>query len=173
MIKWMRWLSLLLVAAFSTALANPAPFGMPIGELTVQEAEARYSIRASGFNEYSEGRMFSAPVAQFSFEGLQEVTLIFDSDELLVGVVATLNKGRFDDLFSGLSERYRLLSSQRPFVGNKLANFEAGDTEIHLDAPHMSFQMTMSYLDKGLLKSFQEKSSAAERRQQQHEMNQL
>ncbi|UXZ54237.1 hypothetical protein LOS15_15720 [Halomonas sp. 7T] len=171
--KWMYWLSLLLIAVCPPVLANPAPFGMPIGELSIQEAEAQLSLRPAGTNEYSGGRMFTAPVAQFSFEGLQEMTLVFDQDEQLVAVLATLNKQRFDALFNGLSERYRLFSSQRPFVGNKMANFEAGNTEIHLDSPHLSFQMTLSYLEKGFLSSFREKSSNAERRQQQHEMNQL
>lgn len=134
---------------------------------------ARYSLEPAGINEYSEGKMFTAPVAQFSFEGLQQLTLIFDRDESLVAVVATLNKQRFDALYNGLSEHYRLLSSQRPFVGNQMANFESGDTEIQLDAPHLSFQMTLSYLEKGFLRSFREQVSAAENLQQQHEMNQL
>lgn len=171
--KWMRWLALLAILVGSPLLANPSPFGMAIGELSVEEAVSRFSLEPSGINEYSGGRMFNAPVGQFSFEGLQEMTLIFSQDDRLVGVVATLNKNRFDALFNGLSERYQLLTSERPFVGNKMANFAAGDTEIHLDAPHMSFQMTLSYLEKGFLSDFRRKTAEAEQRQQQHEMNQL
>lgn len=171
--KLMRWLALLAILVSSPLLANPSPFGMAIGELSVEEAVSRFSLEPSGINEYSRGRMFNAPAGQFSFEGLQEMTLIFSQDDRLVGVVATLNKSRFDALFNVLAERYQLLTSERPFVGNKMANFAAGDTEIHLDAPHMSFQMTLSYLEKDFLNDFRRKTSEAEQRQQQHEMNQL
>lgn len=172
--KKLRCLLLLLMAfCLPVFAAPPSPFGMPLGELTLNDATSRFSLQSSGVSPYSGGSIMTAPVAQFDFEGLVTMQLIFDQDERLVAVIATLDKQRFDTLFTGLDERYRSLSSQRPFVGNKSATFESGDTEIHLEAPHMSFQMTMSYLQKSFLQAYREQTAEAERRQQQHEMNQL
>ena len=160
--------------AFSTAaLANPSPFGMTMGELSAHEAVPRYSLQPQGYSLYSGGPMFTAPVAQFQFEGLQELMLIFDAEKRLAGVVATFRKRDFDRLYSALSSRYTLINSTIPFVGNKSAEFRDGSTEIHLDSPHMSFEMTMSYLDQELVREFRTKTRKEKERQKRHEQGLL
>ena len=160
--------------AFSTAaLANPSPFGMTMGELSAHEAVPRYSLQPQGHNIYSGGPMFTAPVAQFQFDGLQDLTLIFDAEKRLAGVIATFRKQDFDRLYSALSNRYTLIDSTIPFVGNKSAEFRDGSTEIHLESPHMSFEMTMSYLDKGLVRAYRKKTREEKERQQRHEQGLL
>lgn len=48
------------------------------------------------------------------------------------------------------------MSSQDiPFVGDKSASFKNGKTSIFLDAPHLSFEMTMNYVNNGFWKKYQ------------------
>lgn len=145
-------------------LADPAPFGLELGKATVTEAKAHFDLDEKGTNRYSGGPMFSVPVSEVDFDGLQDLTLIFNSQNTLVGVLATLPKQQFSSMHGMLSGKYRVVSTNIPFVGNSSAKYVDGGTEITLDAPHMSFEMSMNYLRKELQQTF-EKQSAEEARQ--------
>ena len=54
-----------------------------------------------------------------------------------------------------LSLKNQVDSKDVPFVGNKSAKLIDGKTEIILDAPHMSFQMNMNYINKDLWKAYE------------------
>lgn len=47
-----------------------------------------------------------------------------------------------------------MVSSQIPYVGDKQVTYKDGNTEIRLTAPHMSFDMSMHFLDKSLIEAF-------------------
>ncbi len=50
-------------------------------------------------------------------------------------------------------KNYQMVSSQIPFVGDKFVIYKDGNTEIRLDALHMSFDMSMAFLDKTLIEA--------------------
>jgi hypothetical protein len=55
-------------------------------------------------------------------------------------------------------------------VGDTSALFSQGSSVILLDAPDMSFQMTLSYLSEGLLTSFKSRSAQdRDRHDKEHE----
>ena len=140
--------------------AEPAPFGLEIGKSTIKDVKAKYGVQKTGINRYSNGEMYDLDVSDINFDGLQKVTVIFSTEGKLLAVLTTLPKNKFDYILSGLSNKYQLVSKNIPFVGNKSAKLIDGNTEITLDAPHLSFQMNMNYINKDLWKSYKEQSNA-------------
>jgi len=157
----------------STASADPTIFGMEIGKMTEKELKSTYSVNHIGTNKYSNGNMYSVPASSINFEGLQEVTTIFSTDGKLVAVLTTLPKSKFDYLNNALGGKYKLISQQIPFVGDKKATYRDGATEITLDAPHLSFKMSMNYISYELMNAFNKQSRAESRQKQQSEASQL
>lgn len=153
------------------AIADPSPFGLEIGKATIKDAKAKYSAQKTGINKYSGGEMYD--LSGIDFDGLQKATVIFSTDGKLLAVLTTLPKSKFDSLLSGLSSKYQLVSKNIPFVGNKSAKLVDGNTEITLDAPHMSFQMEMNYSNKDLWKSYMAQSNKEQEQKKKSEHSQL
>ena len=61
-------------------------------------------------------------------------------------------------IYELLSGKYKVLSQQRPFVGDQFARFESPGGIIELDAPHMSFEMDVRYLRSDLVQKFKDQS---------------
>lgn len=162
-----------LLALPVVAAADPAPFGLEIGKATIKDVKAKYSAQKTGFNKYSNGEMYDLDVSGINFDGLQEATVIFSQDGKLLAVLTKLPKSKFDYLLNGLSGKYQLVSKQIPFVGNKSAKLVDGNTEITLDAPHMSFQMDMNYINKDLWKSYKSQSNKEQQNKKKNEQSQL
>lgn len=164
----------LLLSLFSTAaFADPTIFSMELGVTTEDQLKSMYKVEHIGTNKYSDGNMYSIPTGEVSFDGLKELTVIFDTDGVLVAVLAKLPKSKFSYLNSILSEKYKRVSQNIPFVGNKSASYRDGSTEISLDAPHLSFDMSMNYLRDSLLRAFRQQSEAEKRQKQKGEAAQL
>lgn len=153
--------------------ADPAPFGLEIGKARVKDMKDKYSAQEAGINQYSAGEMYDLDVAKLGFEGLQTCRAIFDKEGKLAAVLATLPKRRFDEIFQTLKGKYRLHGAEIPFVGDKSARFQDGSTRIMLDAPHLSFTMTMNYVRDDLWRAFQEQSRKSKENKKQKEAAKL
>jgi len=153
------------------AMADPSPFGLEIGKATIKDVKAKYSAQKTGINKYSGGEMYD--ISGVDFDGLQKATVIFSREGKLLAVLSTLPKSKFDYLLSGLSNKYKLVSKKIPFVGNKSAKLIDVNTEITLDAPHLSFQMEMNYINKDLWKSYKNQSNNDKQKKQNREQSQL
>lgn len=161
--------------AFSnlTLAANAVPFGQELGVATYaqvkQQVGDKTDLSDSGTNKYSGGKMLQGSGEGLGIEGLSRVTFIFDHADKLAGVLMTLPKESFKPTLKALSAKYKLLSSEVPFVGDASAKLKQGDSVIELNAPHMSFTMEVLYLTNGLKQAFQQQSSneraAKEKRQ--------
>lgn len=162
-------LSLLSTAAF----ADPTIFGMELGKMTETELKAKYNVSSNGTNKYSNGNMYSIPTSSINFSGLKEVTAIFDTNSKLVAVLTTVPKNKFDYLHQTLGGKYKLVSKNIPFVGNKSVKYRDGTTDITLEAPHMSFDMSMNYIRDDLMQAFNSQSQAEARKKQANEASQL
>ncbi|TLM73182.1 hypothetical protein ACONUD_07470 [Microbulbifer harenosus] len=141
--------------------------------MTESELKEMYQVSHTGTNKYSNGNMYSIPVSGIDFEGLQEVTAIFSRDGKLIGVLTKLPKRKFDYLNKVIAGKYRLVNQQIPFVGNKSATYRDGATEIMLEAPHMSFEMSMNYINDELMRAFNSQSEAEARQKERNEASQL
>ncbi len=157
----------------ASAFADPTIFFFFLGKMTENQLKAKYNISHTGTNKYSSGNMYSVPTSSIDFQGLKEVTTIFSTNGKLVAVLTTLPKSKFDYLNQVLSSKYKLLNQQIPFVGNKSATYRDGATEITLEAPHMSFDMSMNYINDDLMRAYKQQSEAEARQKQKSEASQL
>lgn len=157
----------------SNVFADPMIFGMELGKTTESQLKTMYDAQRTGMNKYSNGSMYSVPTSSIDFDGLQEVTAIFDTKEVLVAVLTDFPKSKFDYLNSAIGSKYQQVSQNIPFVGNKSATYRDGETEIKLNAPHLSFTMTMNYLRDDFMRAFRSQSEAERRQKESNESSQL
>ncbi|MEY2891111.1 MAG: hypothetical protein RJA98_1019 [Pseudomonadota bacterium] len=168
------------------APANAAPLGLELGVATLTQVRkalaGRTQLDDGGTNSYSQGPMLKSDGEGLDIEGLSELTLIFDRQEVLVGVLLTLPKTEgFGDLQNGgfkkvvkqLSSKYKLVRKAEPFVGDAYAEFNQGQSVIQLDAPHLGFEMTLNYLQVDFLRMYKAQSSKAQADKQRRQSNQL
>lgn len=157
-------LAMLCMAFSNLALAiNAAPLGMELNVATYaqvkQQLGGKTSLSDAGTNKYSGGKMLQGNGDGLGIEGLSEITFIFDASEKLAGVLMTLPKDSFKPTLKALSAKYKLVESVVPFVGNASAKLQQGESVIELDAPHMSFEMTVTYMTRGLKQAFTQQAS--------------
>ncbi len=153
--------------------ANAAPLGLELGVASYaqvnQQVGGKTSLSDVGTNKYSGGKMLQGDGAGLGIDGLNEITFIFDKTDKLAAVLMTLPKDSLQKTLSALSNKYQLIEKQVPFVGNAFVRLQQGDSVIELDAPHLSFQMTVNYLTKSLKQSFNQQATgeraAKEKRQ--------
>jgi hypothetical protein len=180
------WLARPCAALFFALLPfSPVHAAESLQLLGVQIADAMPAVKESldrrriqykevGPNYYTQGPMLDAAGAGFEIEGLKSVRFIFTPSRELTGAVLTLNKTRYRDLVGILKGKYQLLDEDVAFVGNQSAEFKApGGTRIYAEAPHMSFEMTVSYVSEEMLRKKQETDSSEAKAKQNIEAKQL
>jgi len=112
----------LAVALFSSiSFADVSAFKLTLGQTTVDEAKATYSLNPIGYNLYTNGPMFEVRPQEDGFDGLKKFVAIFSPSGKLDVIFATLSKHQFDSIHQTLAQRYSVTSAQLPFVGNNLA----------------------------------------------------
>lgn len=172
--KWTKWMAISsLVAATTVCQADPAPFGMALGKMSVMEFTKQFKSEYKGVNKYSNGDMFDVPAESLNFDGLQSVTAIFDDHEKLVAVLTEFPKSRFSTLNSMMKSKYHLVRQNIPFVGDTSAVYRDGKTDITLDAPHMSFTMTVNYVNEHFQKAYDRIQTQEQQAKKKRESNQL
>lgn len=152
-----------LLAAASLALishaalaANAAVFNQEIGVATYQSVNtqvgANTRLRDAGINAYSNGKMLESNGQGLGIDGLSKALFIFDAQDRLVAAQLTLPKGsmgeNIDPTLAMLKRKYRQVRLQHPFVGDIEARYEQGASLVELSAPHMSFDMTVTYMTR-------------------------
>lgn len=147
------------MAMFGQAVAveKVAPLGFEVGKATL--ASVRAGVQGAvdgGTNKYSGGPMLKSDGKGFGVDGLNEVTFIFDQGNVLCGVLMEMGKNRFDDIYGFLAGKYKVAEKRIPFVGDKYARFKVGKVTIDVNAPHLSFEMTVNYLTDDMLKTYKE-----------------
>lgn len=157
----------------SMAFSDPALFEMRLGGTTESELKSVYSVQLLGVSKYSGGNTYSVPVAEVNFEGLQKVTAVFDKGGILVAVFTVFPKTKFEYLNRALGDKYKLISQKIPHVGNKSAKYREGKTDILIEAPHMSFEMYMSYARDEFTQAYNEVVQSEARAKQSRESSQL
>lgn len=154
-----------------------APLGFTVGKAKAAEVMAgikgKTSVEEAGINKYSEGRMLKAGGSGLEIEGLQEVIFIFDKEDILVGTLMTMGKGSFEKVYGYMAGKYKVVNKNIPFVGNKYVKFKDGNVTIEINAPHMSFEMEVSYFDERLNKAFNTISQQESQQKKKRESSQF
>ncbi len=161
----------------TTVFAAVAPFGLEVGKAKLQQVKkiikSKTSIKKTGINKWSNGVMLESTGVGLGINGLKQVTYIFYKDEVLAGILLTLDKNRYSDMLSSLKQKYSVINEVTPFVGSKKAKLKDGNVLILTEAPHMSFDMTISYLCKDLFEKYNNLSQSEIESQREKEASLL
>lgn len=172
--KRLLFVFLLIMGVLNTSMAkNPSPLGIEIGNTTLDQVKNKYTCINTGINKFSLGPMCNLDVTQLNIEGLKKATVIADRKGTVVALILTFPKYKFNELFNTLSSKYTLLYKEIPFVGNKYAKFRYGNTIIQLDAPHLSFDLTLTYTLNSFLKEYYKAREKEEKQKKQNLHNNL
>jgi hypothetical protein len=164
-------LSLFCISA--PVLADPSPFGLALGKASVGDLKKKFSVSYTGKNRYSDGDMYNIETSGLPIDGITEATAIFNNKKVLVGVLLTTHKSKFDSFYSSMRGKYREVSKQIPFVGSKSVEFVDGDSQVFLKAPHMSFSMSVNYVTKKFYRAFTRSSNEERKRKANNVSNNL
>jgi hypothetical protein len=152
------------VLFLTPAMAGTQVLDAELGVTTVEQLKSVLSkntmVQQRGVNKYSGGEMYATDGASYGIDGLDTVLYIFDNQKKLAGVIMTMDKDRFASIYDILSKKYKIVSKQRPFVGDQYALFKPSDANIEIAAPHLSFEMEVRYLRNDLVQQFNAKSEA-------------
>lgn len=170
----MKQIIIILIICLSLSVsADPSPFGLEIGKATVNDLKKKYKYKFANKNLYSGGDMYSIDVNSIGIEGLQKATAIFSKDETLLAIFTTFPKHKFEYLYGMLSKKYKLQNKNIPFVGNRSAKFVEGRSTILIDSPHLSFDLSMNYIDNNFIKTYLEKSNKDQQRKKKSDGSKL
>ncbi len=153
--------------------ANPKPFDLEINKSKIADLNNKYSSEYIGMNQYSEGKMFKINVNELQFDGLEEAIAIYSKDEVLKAILLKLPKSKFDYVLKSLESKYKNINKNIPFVGDKSAKFVDESTDIIVDAPHLSFVMSLEYINQDLYKSFKKTIKQNNEEKKKKESSQL
>ena len=162
----MKKLAFLLLASLSAPVfADPTVFKMELGKTTESEVKEMYSSTLKGANRYVDGNQYDIDIKEIDFDGLKSTEVVFNQQGVLVGVMsilvesAPMKHGRFSHIYGILNNKYKLVKKETPFVGDQLAIFKDGNTEIRLSAAHMgNFKIYLEYTHNELLDAYKKRS---------------
>jgi len=152
----------LLLALSNYSLGNVAPFGLELDKTTMKDLESRYDILKK-IKRKDNVTLIEISPRLLSLKGLQEASFFFDDRDVLQAVILTMNKSNFNEMYGILSEKYKLTEKNIPFVGDKFASFSQEDCSIFLEAPHLSFNLLVTYVTNTFFKKFQGQQRAQEK----------
>ncbi|MBT3717766.1 MAG: hypothetical protein HON68_02005 [Gammaproteobacteria bacterium] len=144
-----KFVSILLLSLMSTSsFAGTTIFGMELGELSTDQLKKMFPATYIGVNRFTEGKMYSIPVKSVGVSGLKRLKTVFNKDRKLVGVLAVMSKSRFNQITQELNSQYKMVRQNIPYVGRRDVKFVDGPTEILLEAPSTSSEMSVNYILK-------------------------
>jgi hypothetical protein len=148
-------LSILLNYSSYAVAANDrvGPFGFGVGITTFDEAKQFFDDKmcdATSTSDITNGPFVECPASRINeIENLQEMQIfIFNEDKILVSVQLTMNNDNYNNIISLLSKKYKLRYQKNPYVGDKFSTFISNDNLIDVEAPPLSFEMTIIYKTK-------------------------
>ncbi len=132
--------------------AEIRPFGLHLGKDTIKTVKdkigTKIEYKSEGTNSWTKGPQYNFKNKSLGLEGIKEICLIFDTKEILLGIIVTLPKHRYDNILNTLKKKYPIHHEQNSFVGNKSAIFKEDDVKLTVSAPHMNFSMDLLYTHK-------------------------
>lgn len=128
---------------------NVGPFGLDVGKDTFEILKKAFDESNCDYSQNSaitSGKLVVCPSRSFDFDGItDDVIFIFSKDNKLDAVLLTISKNNFESILSSLSSKYKVIEKHQQFVGDAYAKLRGGNINIFLQAPHLSFEMSLIY----------------------------
>lgn len=141
--------------------ASLRPLGVELGS-AIEDVRSRLDEVGATCEEstsaVARGPLLSCS-GEFELVGLQQAQFLFSARGRLEGVVLTLPKERWPAVNNALAGRYRLERSLEPFVGDRSSHYRGADGRVIAEAPHMSFEMSVTYATEWLLRAADDHSA--------------
>ena len=130
-----------------------APFGLEIGRATCAEAQLKLGETTSR-NLGDNDLVLKAKNPSTLFPGASNVTVRCSKDRVIALLIRApkggLENEEAKEAFSQLKDRYKLFGGNTmPSLGNGYARFKAANSIIEQEAPHLSFDFTVTYFEPG------------------------
>lgn len=151
--------------------------GQELGVSTEQQVMAAVpreaNVQGKGENKFTGGLQFETSGDGYGVEALSKVSYIFDEDKKLASVILVLGKHRFDDLFGVLAKKYTVTAKERPNLGDMSARLNGKGGTVILNAPHLSFELTVSYVRDDLYRNVVATTEKEKKEQRDGELRKL
>jgi len=124
-------LSLLFIMRWQNAVETSV-IGLTIGKTTIEDLKHTYPQHSQdGISKYSNGAIYKIKPSTVPLDNVKEALVVFDTKGVALVVRITFySKGEYNKLYDTLLKKYHLLSSQNPYVGDKITMFENGTVRI-------------------------------------------
>ena len=145
------------LSAAQPASVNASPFGLEIGSATCDAARAKLGhIKESKLD--SADALLEADNPSALYEGATKVIVRCGSNRV-IAVQFKASKGGMNstasrEVYSGLNRKYKLVAGgPMPQLGDGYARFVSGNSIVEQSAPHLSFEFTVTYYERGFYDS--------------------
>lgn len=145
------------ITASGAAPQNASPFGLEIGVATCDAARAKLG-KVSESKLDGNDVLLEAANPSSLYEGATKL-IVRCSDKRVFAVQFEASKGGMGneasrDVYAGLARKYkRVEGGPMPSLGNGYARFVTGNSVVEQSAPHLSFEFTVTYYEKGFYDS--------------------
>ena len=171
-------LSVLLALSFS---AYSSPKNVVLGEFeigatTKDQAVQILENRNCSFSDYDD--LLKVDNGCYNLPNVQYVTIKFNANTktlsaVCIGYQKSMGGTEFKTYLSTIKKKYGKPSKlQTPFVGNRYALWKGKTVVVEIDEPHMSFDATVTYLERSLYDSIIKSKKAKENKNSQ-DLNEL
>lgn len=125
---------------------NAEPLGFKLGATPLNDIKKiDVDMKFAAYSHWTGGERWESTGKVHNIEGLKGVIYIFNKISHLDVIKLTMNKDYFDKINKYLKSKYTLISQSIPPVGDKFVKYKQGNSIIEINAPHLNFEMTVTY----------------------------
>lgn len=140
------------VSASSASPSNAAPFGLEIGVATCEAARAKLG-RVEETKVGGSDVLLIAKDPSALYDGASKARVRCSEGHVIVVQIEASKGGMGSEgargVYANLGKKYKLIAGgPMPQLGNGYARFSAGNSIIEQEAPHLSFEFTLTYYEK-------------------------
>lgn len=143
---------------------NAEPLGFKVGVTPLSVVQQKDpSMKLTGTSSWTNGEIYESDGSVYNLEGLKNIVYIFSLSNRLDVVILKMNNNAFDKVNSYLRSKYSVVSQDIPYVGDKSVQYTQGNSIIILEAPHLSFEMSLFYKTTAFDTAHKQKKAENER----------
>ena len=137
---------------------NPAPYGIEIGKTTEEAIRTKFNVFKNFTVMNDKYQMLCLNPKDFSSDDflVKKVHVVLNQNGIVERFQIVYIGKNFSQLHLSLSKKYKLVSSEIPFVGDHMATYESNNTLILLSQIHLEFHTCLLYCTKQFQKDCME-----------------
>ncbi|MEM8087682.1 hypothetical protein Q4R44_09125 [Morganella morganii] len=164
----MKICNVMVVAIFMSfyAIADVSVIGITINKDTKEDVVSKYEVISEN------GNVLTLNEKNIPLDDVSSAVVALENNKVKA-VLLAIQKRKFDYFYNLLKGKYKLTKKEIPYVGNKYASFIKDDVIILLDAPHLSFEMDLLYIDREYDKSLKKRQKEKKENEKKQDSEQL